>query len=330
MIEISQQEARAFAPGHVTGVFRPDATARDPRARGSVGAGVVLELGVRATARYKPLGPRRLRLSSDVSAPLPISETVARRLFPALGGTLSVHLTHELPVGQGFGMSAAGATATALAVAAVFRIPRSHAVEVAHLADLFGGGGLGGVAAILGGGLEIRRRPGVPPYGDVVHSPFSRAILVGVVTPSIPSPRVLGQARWLRRIDAARTAWADLGDHPSPEAFFEASERFTDRVGLAPPRLRAALRALRRREAWAAQAMFGGTFVVLPRTAAGRDSVVDWLSHAGIRAVEVRSDPRGARRLRSGQTDALAPPRHVPVRRAAATLLARGPSRRPP
>ena len=297
---MAERVARAFAPGHVTGVFRPEATARDPRARGSVGVGVVLELGVRATARYRPGGPRRLHLSSDIPGPLPISDTVARRLFPATSGTLSVHLTHELPLGQGFGMSAAGATATALSVAALFRVRRSHAVEVAHLADLFGGGGLGGVAAILGGGLEVRRRPGVPPFGDVVHSPFPPAFFVGVVTPPIPSPGILGQPRYLRRLAAAYPLWSDLGDRPSPEAFFERAERFTDWVGLAPPRLRTALRALRRRGAWAAQAMFGGTFVALPRSDAGRASVVAWLARSGIRAVEVRAAYRGARRLPSG------------------------------
>ena len=296
----TEREARAFAPGHVTGVFRPGATGRDPRARGSLGAGIVLELGVRATARYRPSGPCRLRISSDVPGPLPITEEVARRLFAAPQGTLSLDLTHELPLGQGFGMSAAGATATALAVGSLFRVPRRRAVEVAHLADLFGGGGLGGVAAILGGGLEVRRRPGVPPYGDVVHTPFSPPLLLGVVTPPIPSPGVLGRARLVRRIVAAGRLWERLGDRPTPEEFFDASERFTDRVGLAPERLRITVRALRRRGARAAQAMFGGTFVALPRTPAARRRCVEWIFRAGLPAVEVHAARRGARVLGRG------------------------------
>jgi pantoate kinase len=297
MAETAERVALAVAPGHVTGVFRPDASARDPRARGSVGAGLVLEVGVRAVARFRPAGRRRLRVTSDLGRPLPISEEAARRLFPPARGTLSVHLSHALPVGQGFGMSAAGATATALAVAAVFRVRRSRAVEVAHLADLFGGGGLGGVAAILGGGLEVRARPGVPPFGSVLHRRFLSPFFVGVVTRPIPSPEVLGRPRVLARIDAARSAWATLGDHPSPEAFFAASERFTDRVGLAPERLGAALRALRRRGAWAAQAMFGGAFFALPRTARARGEVADWLASRAIPAVEIRTGAQGARVL---------------------------------
>ncbi|MGB7124093.1 MAG: pantothenate kinase, partial [Thermoplasmata archaeon] len=131
--------ASAFAPAHVTGVFRPSPRTRDPRARGSIGAGVVLELGVRATAEFRAGPTRRLQLTSDVPIPLPISENVARRLAPPDAGTLRVRLDHELPIGQGFGMSAAGATATALAVGTISGRSRADALRVAHLADLFGG-----------------------------------------------------------------------------------------------------------------------------------------------------------------------------------------------
>lgn len=285
--------AVAVAPGHVTGVFRTDARARDPRARGSVGAGVVLELGARATARFRTGGARRLRVSDEDGRSLPISRDVARRLFRSTEGTLTVELAHDLPVGQGFGMSAAGATATALAVASLFRIPRAHAIEVAHLADLYGGGGLGGVAAILGGGLEVRRRPGVPPFGNVVHRPFGPDLLVGTVGPPIPSPDVLGSSKLLRRIDAAHRVWEELGDRPTPEELLAASERFTDRVRLAPARLSGVLRGLRRRGAWAAQAMFGSTFFAMPQGPVERTAVVEWLQGRGLRAVELGAATRG-------------------------------------
>jgi pantoate kinase len=208
---------------------------------------------------------------------------------------LTVHLSHDLPVGQGFGMSAAGALATALAVRALSGGPRSHAIEVAHLADLYGGGGLGGVAAILGGGLEIRTRAGVPPFGRVAHHPFRSPILVGVVGRPIPSPSVLRDPRALRRIARASRRWERLGDCAVPEAFFRLSERFTDRAGLASPMLTRAIRALRRRGAWAAQAMFGESFFALPCTVSGREACLEWLRKQGIRAVEIRAATLGAR-----------------------------------
>src|SRR5580692_2923567 len=101
--------ARAFAPGHITGFFVPDLTARDPRRRGSTGAGIVLDRGVAARAPFDPSGPTPLRLSSRPRMALPISRDVAQRLRVGTPGSLEILLDHDLPVGQGLGMSAAGA-----------------------------------------------------------------------------------------------------------------------------------------------------------------------------------------------------------------------------
>jgi len=289
--------ARAFAPGHVTGIFRPAGAARDPRARGSVGAGVVLELGVTAEARFVPGRRGRLRVVADGPGPWPITADVARRLAPRTRGTLTVRLAHGLPVGQGFGMSAAGALATALAVGAISKTPRERAVRVAHLADLFGGGGLGGVAAILGGGLEVRRRPGIPPFGDVAHRPFPAPLIVGVVGRAIPSPSVLCNPRALARVADASRGWEELAGRPNEERFFALSERFTDRAGLASPAVLRTIAALRRRGAAVCQAMFGESFFARPESPDARTECIEWLERAGVHAVEIRASLRGARRL---------------------------------
>lgn len=291
------RRAYAFAPDHVTGVFAPRDEARDPRARGSVGAGLVLANGVRASVVHRPGGPRRLRVVGDRVGPLPISEEVARRLGADVSGTLVVRLEHDLPIGQGFGTSAAGATATALAIARLVGLPRRRAIELAHLADLFGGGGLGGVAAILGGGLEIRRRPGIPPFGDVRHVPFAPSVLVGVVGRPIPSVTLLGDPKRLARIRAASRGWNELERDPAPERFFALAERFTDRAGLADPPLRAILTGLRRRRARAFQAMFGRTFVALVPDPSARADVVRWLAHREVPVREMAVARSGARAL---------------------------------
>ena len=292
--------AHAFAPAHVTGIFAPSTDARDPRARGSTGAGLVLELGVHAVAQFEPGRSGGLRLLADVPIPLPISREVARRLRPTEPGRLTVRLVHQLPVGQGFGMSAAGAAATALAVGRLSRRSRSESIVVAHLADLFGGGGLGGVAAIEeAGGIEFRTRAGIPPWGTVVHRPLAGTVFVGVTGEPLPSPALLRSARFLRRVAAAGEPLGELLRRPSAGDFFSASERFTDRLALASRRLAATLRGLRRQGAWAAQSMFGHSFFARPRDAAGRRRVVQWLERAGLPAVELAPARRGARVLSS-------------------------------
>jgi len=299
------RSARAFAPGHVTGVFRPDDTASDPRGRGSVGAGVVLELGAWAEAEFTPGTRPRVRVVGDGPGPYPISEDVTRRMASGLQGTVAVRLTHELPVGQGFGMSAAGALATALAVGALARRRKSHAVQVAHLADLFGGGGLGGVSAILGGGLEVRTRAGVPPWGRVLHRPFAPKLLVGIVGRPIPSPTVLRDPAALRRIARASRGWEAMADNPAPEPLLRWSERFTDRAGLASRPVVRVVRALRRHGAWASQAMFGQAFFALPRSTGGREACVEWLRRAGLPAVELGAARGGARVVAPARPHAL-------------------------
>ncbi len=287
--------AEAFAPGHVTGVFAPAVVARDPRGRGSTGAGVVLELGALATAEFRPGAPNAVRIVSDVRAPLPISMDVARRLRPRARGTLTVRLRHELPIGQGFGMSAAGALATALAVTALTGASRTGAVRAAHLADLFGEGGLGGVAAIAGGGgVEFRVRGGIPPWGRVVRRDLPGRLLVGVVGGPLPSPRLLRNPRFLARVRDASAALPSLLEAPDVVGFFDASERFTDRLGLASPVVRRVLRGLRRRGWWAAQAMFGRSFFARPKLAAGPRDDLRWLSRGGFRVVGLSAAATGA------------------------------------
>jgi len=289
------REAEAFAPGHVSGLFAPAARGRDPRARGSVGAGIVLELGVRARAVAGPASRPALRLTGDVPGPFGISEDVARRLLGRRAVRLEVTLAHDLPIGQGFGASAAGALATALATAAVLRRPPDDARETAHLAELFGGGGLGGVASILGGGWERRIRPGVPPWGRVVHRPFRYPILLSVVGGPIPSPRVLADAARLQRMrDAGEEGLRRLRERPTAERFLDESERFTDAAGLAGPAVRRLLGRLRRAGAWAGQAMFGRAVWTVPRGPRSRVAAVEALRRARVPAVEIGAARRGA------------------------------------
>ncbi|MGP8071540.1 MAG: hypothetical protein ACLPZM_00190 [Thermoplasmata archaeon] len=296
---IEERRAAAFAPGHVTGIFVPDLTSSDPRGRGSRGLGLVLGSGARAVAVWQP-GPRsRVRIRDSVGGDLPLTEEAVRHLAPPCSGSLSVVVHHELPVGQGFGMSAAGTLATSLAVAALFSLPKRRAVEVAHLAELLGGGGLGGVPAILGGGLEFRRVAGIPPWGRIDHLPFPAPVLIGVVGGPLPSPRLLGQSRILQRVARAGREMDHLGSAPSPDEFLEVSERFTDRLRLASPPLVRVVRALRRRGWWAAQAMFGRSFFAVAPTDRTRASGLDLLQRWSVPAVELAVDPIGSRRLRA-------------------------------
>ncbi len=192
-------------------------------------------------------------------------------------------------------MSAAGALATAVAVAAALDLPPQQAIQVAHLADLFGRGGLGGVAAILGGGLEVRRRAGVPPWGKVDHFPWVGTVfLLGGGRP-LPSPELLRDPDLLGKVDRAGLhGLRRLAQRPDPRQFLQEAERFTDALGLASPRLARLIREVRSTGCWAAQTMFGQTAYAVSAGRTSRSALVEYLVRHRLRAVEIPVARHGA------------------------------------
>ncbi|MDP7312458.1 MAG: hypothetical protein QF831_03370 [Candidatus Thalassarchaeaceae archaeon] len=76
----------------------------------------------------------------------------------------------SLPQQQGFGLSAAGALACAMALQIALgvepNIAHSRSFQIAHLVERRLSGGLGDVAALWVGGVDLRREPGCPFLSD--------------------------------------------------------------------------------------------------------------------------------------------------------------------
>lgn len=260
-----------------------------------MGAGLVLELGAFARASWSPAARPRVVLQGDRPGAWPISTAAVKRVFGAHSGALTVQLRHELPIGQGFGMSAAGALAAALATAGALGRPTAEAIRAAHLAELEGGGGLGGVAAILGGGLEMRTVPGVPPFGRVRYRRFSRPIVLAVVGRPLASPPLLRSPSFLRRVEhVSSDGLRRLARRPDARTFLGEAERFADRLGLVPPSVARALRRLRRPDVRASQAMFGRSLFAVPLTPAGLAHVLRELESLEASTLELHAATRGA------------------------------------
>lgn len=187
--------------GHITLLFSIHDDALLPRNQGSRGAGLCLEHGVcvsiEETGRSEVIeaGQEMAGWDQDIPAIKSkgmseitinvqkpsesfsqnmyedlIDELRQARLLP-MDTNYSIQVDIALPLSQGFGMSAAGLSALALAC---FQLTekgsKSQYFRAAHHIERRYSGGLGDVLGLYVGGVELRTHPGSPPSPGVARS----------------------------------------------------------------------------------------------------------------------------------------------------------------
>jgi pantoate kinase len=233
--------ATAFCPGHLTGFFFPCENA-DPLRSGSRGAGLCVDRGATTTVTACE-GRGEIRVSiNGRSSEAPVTRSAATWLLDGRSIDLTIDTTLALPASAGFGMSAAGALSSALALTDILELPAGRAFEAAHRAELHHRTGLGDVAALTRGGLTFRRKEGLPPYGQVDRLAGRLDIITAVVGEKLPTAHVLGNQELRSKIDrAGRECYRSLDREPTVDNFFRTSRQFTDTIGIATPPVVSAL-----------------------------------------------------------------------------------------
>jgi pantoate kinase len=286
----------AFAPAHVSGLFAVHDEPEDPLQKGSRGAGWSLARGARASAETAAATLVRVQ---GQAVPAPVTRDALRRLLPTRH--FHVDLRLDLPVGQGFGMSAAGTLAACLAAAAVADIDPEEALQATHAAEVTAGTGLGDAVGSWFGGGELRIRPGCPPHGWAmrVDPPEGTEFVFCVAGAGIPTPAIIRDEAWKRRTrelgDPAVDRILAAGRGASWARILEESSAFTHSLGLLPEALRQAGAGLPEGVAWG-QSMLG-TALWATGPAPLLDEAARRLAKAGT-VLRVPVDPNGARLVR--------------------------------
>ena len=233
----------AFCPGHVSCVFQP-VTSFDAMCTGSRGIGIRLNKGATATVEERDDGVVNIYLDGTQEI-AHITRMVAENLAPGRG--FDIRIENDLPVSQGFGMSAAGALAAGLCIADMTGRSRSDAFKAAHAAEVMGGGGLGDVAAIVAGGdIPVRTVAGFPPFGRVENADFTiDHLTLVVIGGELRTDSVLGDPFTLKKVrEAAVESMDSFIRDPSYENLFDASNAFSSKSGLESPAVRRAIGCL--------------------------------------------------------------------------------------
>jgi pantoate kinase len=152
--------SKAFSPGSVTLFFEIRDEKKDILKIGSRGVGVCLSMGAITEVR------RGDSLQVYVNGET-LENSIQRDIAEIYGFKGKITTSLQLPVSQGFGMSAAAALSTSLAIAKIMGKTYLEAARIAHGVEVQRRSGLGDVASQYEGGFTVRIREGIQPYGIV-------------------------------------------------------------------------------------------------------------------------------------------------------------------
>lgn len=235
----------AFAPGHISAFFEPIYFNQNMDRTGSRGAGINISLGALSQVTVKPAPHQTLAIRINRSpSNAPVTKLALKYLIGETPLKITIDTMLDLPVSQGFGMSAGGALSSALALADLLKIPRENAVKAAHYAEVQLRTGLGDVIASNFGGIEIRRKAGLPPWGMQEHIPGKFDMVLCVVGKEIKTKKILSDAKRLREISSyGQYCTKKLLEKPSFEQLFSLAWEFTQKIGLADVKVLQAIEA---------------------------------------------------------------------------------------
>jgi pantoate kinase len=245
------EEARAFAPCHITGFFQIFDTSANALDVGSRGAGVSLSLGIKTLVKIKRSSESlfRISLNNVVSGSADVSEHVLKtfrsRFKEMESSKISVDHQTEVPLGAGFGTSGAAALSLALALNKALRLglSRIEAAQLAHVAEVECKTGLGTVIAETFGGGEIRVKPGAPGIGEIKEMPIPKDMIIAslVFGPS-STKNFLADQRTRKRVNELGGKLVDrLVNEPNIANFLNLSRQFAEHIGLITEKTRKAL-----------------------------------------------------------------------------------------
>lgn len=275
----------AFSPGHITGFFQICDHA-DPHLKGSVGAGIVLNKGIHSTVMpFEGSGETTVFLNGSLQTTASCFSddavnavlTVVSKLSEAaekkykMPFHFKIEESSGLPVGSGFGLSAAGALSTAFAINSALNLalPPKELIEIAHIAEVVNGSGLGDVAGEASGGLAVREKPGGSLNGKFYSVPLLKSDyqkkIYCLVLGELSTRSVITDDASRRKINrAGGEALRSFLEKPTLEIFMDESLKFTRSVGLLSPQAEKVIDSIDSGDGKAAQAMLGNTVFAVP------------------------------------------------------------------
>lgn len=257
-------------PSHITGFFQI-INHQHPLRKGSRGAGVVLDKGVNTTVKIKE-GQGKVKIETYgkfKSKNFEVSRNTIRILKEQYDlDNVNIHISHDfqVPLGAGFGASAACSLGTVLGLVHCLDLPltKNQAGAIAHQSEVELNTGLGDVISELSGGIVLRTREGAPGWGaldQLICPPSAQEIYVICKSlGSLDTAKIISDPSYQERINrVGEDLLHKLIKHPNPSNFLKLSRRFAEDLSLMNKKLRELIEIMDEETIGSSMAMLGNT-----------------------------------------------------------------------
>jgi pantoate kinase len=247
-----KKTVKAFSPAGISSFFeicdRTDdgKPIADLKQVGARGGGFGIQKGVLTEVSVSEVKANRIRvfINGKLAPEAETTRAVSQMLLSKSDKFYNVVVHHkvDVPIGSGFGSSAAGALTAGLALSKALELPLTYNQigRIAHVAEVQCKTGLGTVGPLMLGGCIITVEPGAPGISVIDRIPLSDDYrIVAGVFGSTPTKQVLTSAGKRREVNryGRRTLEAILAE-PSVENFMACCRDFAEKAGFMTTRVR--------------------------------------------------------------------------------------------
>ena len=270
--------ASTFCPAGISSFFHAMIHSKQPGTIeeachvGATGGGFVIAEGVDTELFISPAKTNNVevQINERITPDAKVTREVCNLLLPCVEGSFDIVVKHEVgvPIGAGYGASAAGAVSTAMALckALDLKMTLNQMAQYAHFAELRCATGLGSVSGVIRGGAILIMEAGAPGFDRVDWLPLepSQRIVTASFAP-ISKENIIFSPTTLEVVNReAQTVMMQILSNPNPILFLELCHQFARKAGFLTDRLSQILvKVLKAGALGATQNMIGDAFHAL-------------------------------------------------------------------
>lgn len=260
-------------PGGISAIFEPNLRV-NPILSGARGAGIGIKNAIKMEISIKE--SEKLEIKNVINGEEVkggIGEIAVKTFFEIMGiepkYRIEINQKIVIPIGAGFGTSAASALGIVLGLSRELNSPLSliEAGDIAHIAEIRAKTGLGTVSGLVNlGDIVIVSKPGAPSICEVDKIPLNTPDVVLIVaskgkketSKALADKNLINKAQMFGKL-----AVDNLLKKPTLENFFSLALWFADQIGVLTKKIEFIINQVKEHAIGAAQAMIGDSIFAI-------------------------------------------------------------------